>query len=45
MGETGRRDKTKRETQKKPLHTAKEKRRLKHEKKKHILGGGSGEQA
>ncbi len=38
MGDTGKKDKGKRETQKKSLLTPKEKRKQKHEKKKNILG-------
>lgn len=39
MGDKGKRDKGGREKQKKPLHTAKEKRQLKKEKKQQHVSG------
>ena len=42
MGDTGKKDKGKREQQKKALHTPKEKRKLKNEKKKNQSPSGIG---
>ena len=42
MGDTGKKDKGKREQQKKAALTPKEKRKLKHEKKKSQWPGGVG---